>query len=107
MLRIAVLASGRGTNFQALHDACASGYLEANVVCVLTNKRKAGVIERAEAAGVEVLVLPHKGRDPLDVDEDIVRLFDERDVGLACNAGYMRVRGRGYCKALEGRAMNI
>ena len=107
MLRIAVLASGRGTNFQALHDSCASGYLDAEIACVLTNKRNAGVVERAERAGVEVLVLPHKGRDTLEVDEDIVRAFEERDVGLVCNAGYSRIRGAVYCKAFDGRAMNV
>lgn len=107
MLRIAVLASGRGTNFQALQDACATGYVDAEIVCVLTNKRNAGVVERAAKAGVETIVMPHKGRDTEEVDEDIVRAFDERGVGLACNAGYMRIRGRTYCKALEGRAMNI
>lgn len=107
MLRIAVLASGRGTNFQALHDACTSGYLDAEVVCVLTNKRQAGVVERADKAGVETIVLPHKGRDTREVDEDVVREFERRGVGLACNAGYMRIRGHVYCKAFEGRAMNI
>ncbi len=107
MLRIAVLASGKGTNFQALQDACASGYVDAEIVCVLTNKRGAGVVERAERAGVETIVLPHKGRDTQEVDEDIVAEFERRGVGLACNAGYMRIRGRTYCKAFEGRAMNI
>lgn len=107
MLRVAVLASGRGTNFQALQDACTSGYVEAEIVCVLTNKRGAGVVERAERAGVETIVLPHKGRDTQEVDEDIVRSFERRNVDLACNAGYMRIRGRTYSKAFEGRAMNI
>lgn len=107
MLRIAVLASGRGTNFQALQDACTSGYLDAEIACVLTNKRGAGVVERAERAGVETVVLPHKGRDVQEVDEDIVAEFQRRGVGLACNAGYMRIRGPTYCKALEGRALNV
>lgn len=107
MLRIAVLASGRGTNFQALHDACTSGYIDGTIACVLTNKRKAGVVERAEQASVEVLVLPHKGRDTLEVDEDIVRAFEQRNIGLVCNAGYSRIRGAVYCKAFDGRAMNI
>ena len=107
MLRVAVLASGRGTNFQALQDACASGYLDAEIVCVLTNKRGAGVVERAARAGVETIVLSHKGRDTQEVDEDIVAEFERRGVGLACNAGYMRIRGTTYCKAFEGRALNI
>jgi phosphoribosylglycinamide formyltransferase-1 len=107
VLRVAVLASGNGTNFQALHDACTSGYVDAEIACVLTNKRGAGVVARAERAGVETIVLPHKGRDTQEVDEDIVQELEARGVGLACNAGYMRIRGHVYCKAFEGRAMNI
>lgn len=107
MLRVAVLASGKGTNFQALHDACATGYVDAEIACVLTNTRRAGVVERAERAGVEVVVLPHKGLETEVVDEAIVREFEARGVELACNAGYMRIRGRTYCKAMDGRALNI
>lgn len=106
-LRIAVLASGNGTNFQALHDACASGYIDGEVACVLTNKRSAPVMERAARAGVEGVVVPHKGLDREVVDELIVKELDARGVDVACNAGYMRIRGRTYCKALEGRAFNI
>jgi phosphoribosylglycinamide formyltransferase-1 len=104
---VAVLASGKGTNFQALQDACTSGYLDAEIVCVLTNRRSAGVVERAARAGVDTVVMPHKGRDPEEVDEDILREFAQRGVELACNAGYMRIRGRTYCKAMDGRALNI
>jgi folate-dependent phosphoribosylglycinamide formyltransferase PurN len=47
-LRVAVLASGNGTNFQALQDACAGGYAPAEIACVLTNKREARVVEREQ-----------------------------------------------------------
>jgi phosphoribosylglycinamide formyltransferase-1 len=106
-LKVAVLASGRGTNFQALQDACASGYAPAEIVCVITNKRNPGVRELAERAGVDVVVVPHKDRDPTDVDEDILREYEERGVAFACNAGYMRIRGRTYCKTMEGRVFNV
>lgn len=107
MLRVAVLASGRGTNFQALHDACAAGYLDAEVACLLTNDKDAPVAERARRAGVEVVAVRHRARDTDEVDRVVLRAFEARGIDLACNAGYMRIRGRTYCKAMEGRAMNI
>jgi phosphoribosylglycinamide formyltransferase-1 len=107
VLRVAVLASGNGTNFQALQDACATGYAPAEIACVLTNKRAAGVMERAARAGVEGVVVPHKGLDREKCDELILRELEARSVDLVCHAGYMRIRGRTYCKALEGRVFNI
>ena len=106
-LRVAVLASGNGTNFQALHDACASGYIDGEVVCVLSNKKEPPVFDRARRAGVETVFVSHKGLDREECDEAVLRELDARGVDLACNAGYMRIRGRTYCKAMEGRAFNI
>jgi phosphoribosylglycinamide formyltransferase-1 len=106
-ISIAVLASGNGTNFQALQDACATGYVDGRIACLLTNKRNARVVERAERSGVEVVVVPHKGLDREHVDELVLKEFDARGVDLACNAGYMRIRGRTYSKAMEGRALNV
>jgi phosphoribosylglycinamide formyltransferase 1 len=107
MLRVAVLASGNGTNFQALHDACATGYAPAEIVCVITNKKDAGVVGRANGAGVEAVVVRHKDRDVEEVDEVMLRALETRRVDLVCYAGYMRIRGRTFCKTLEGRIMNI
>jgi phosphoribosylglycinamide formyltransferase-1 len=107
MLRVAVLASANGTNFQALHDACTTGYAPAEIACVVSNKRSAPVMERARRAGVEEVFVSHKGLDRDQVDEAILRELDARGIGLVCHAGYMRIRGRTYCKALEGRAINV
>jgi len=107
MLRVAVLASGNGTNFQALHDACTSGYVDAEIVCVLTNKRDAPVLERAAKAGVEGLFVDHKGLSREQRDEVLLARYEERGVDFACHAGYMRILGRPYCKAMEGKAFNV
>ena len=107
MLRAAVLASGNGTNFQALHDACASGYAPAEIVCVITNKKDARVVERANAAGVEVVAVRHKDRDVEEVDEVILRALDARAVDAVFYAGYMRIRGPAFAKALEERVFNV
>jgi phosphoribosylglycinamide formyltransferase-1 len=106
-LRIAVLASGNGTNFQALADACDAGYVDAEIACVLSNKRSAPVMGRAQRAGVEGVFVSHKDLERDQVDETILSELDARKVDLVCHAGYMRIRGRTYCKALEGRALNI
>lgn len=107
MLRVAVLASANGTNFQALHDACTTGYAPAEIACVLSNKKDAPVMERARGAGVETVFVSHKGLDREQADEAILRELEARDIGLVCHAGYMRIRGRTYCKALEGRVINV
>ncbi len=106
-MRVAVLASGNGTNFQALADACAAGYVPGEIGCLLTNKRGAGAVERAERSGIEVVVVPHKGVDREACDELILKELDARGIELVCHAGYSRIRGRTYCKALEGRVFNI
>ncbi len=107
MLRAAVLASGNGTNFQALQDACATGYAPAEIVCVITNKLDAGVVGRANRAGVETVSVRHKDRDTEEVDEVILRALDSRGVEAVFYAGYMRIRGPGFAKALEGRIFNV
>jgi phosphoribosylglycinamide formyltransferase-1 len=107
MLRVAVLASGNGTNFQALQDACAAGYAPAEVACLVTNRRDARVVERANAAGVEVVAVRHKDRDPEEVDAVILKALDKRGVDAVFYAGYMRIRGPGFAKALEGRVFNV
>ncbi len=106
-LRIAVLASGSGTNFQALQDACSCGYIDAEVVCVAGNKRAARVMERAERAGVERVVVPHKDLERAVVDELMLKELEARDVDLVCYAGYMRIRGPAFTRALLGRTLNI
>jgi phosphoribosylglycinamide formyltransferase-1 len=107
MLRVAVLASGNGTNFQALQDACATGYAPAEIVCVITNKKSAGVVGRANRAGVETVVVRHKDRDTEEVDDVILRALEVRGVDAVFYAGYMRIRGPAFAKALEGRVFNV
>jgi phosphoribosylglycinamide formyltransferase-1 len=107
MLRVAVLASGNGTNFQALCDACVTGYAPAEVACLVTNAKDARVVGRANAAGVEVVAVRHRDRSTEEVDEVILRALETRGVDAAFNAGYMRIRGAAYCKAMDGRAFNV
>ena len=94
--RLVVLASGGGTNCQALIDACATGDLQADVVAVITNRAGAGVIDRAEAAGITCHVIEHVGRDPevrLAADRRLIELVGSCEPDLVILAGWMRILG--------------
>jgi len=107
-LRVGVLASGRGSNLQALLDASARPGYPAEVALVISDRERAAALDRARAAGVEALfVNPKDFGDREAFDLALVREFTARRVGLVCNAGYMRILSVAYVRAFAGRAMNI
>jgi len=107
-LRVGVLASGRGSNLQALLDASARPDYPAQVVLVISDRERAAALDRARAAGVEALfVNPKDFGDRESFDLALVRELTARRVGLVCNAGYMRILSAAYCRAFAGRAMNV
>ena len=107
-LRVGVLASGRGSNLQALLDASARPDYPAQVVLVISDRERAAALDRARAAGVEALfVNPKDFGDRESFDLALVRELTARRVGLVCNAGYMRILSPAYCRAFAERAMNI
>jgi phosphoribosylglycinamide formyltransferase-1 len=107
-LSVGVLASGRGSNLQALLDACASPGYPARVVVVISDREHAQALERARAAGVEaVWVNPKDFADRESFDLALVRELRARRVGLVCNAGYMRILTPVWVREFAGRALNI
>ena len=107
-LRVGVLASGRGSNLQALLDASGRADYPAQVVLVISDRERAAALDRARAADVEALfVNPKDFGDRESFDLALVRELTARRVGLVCNAGYMRILSQAYCRAFAGRAMNI
>jgi len=100
--------SGRGSNLQALLDASARRDYPAAVVVVISDKEQAPALDRARTAGVEALfVNPKDFADRASFDLALVRELTARHVGLACNAGFMRILSPAYVRAFAGRAMNI
>jgi phosphoribosylglycinamide formyltransferase 1 len=107
-LRVGVLASGRGSNLQALLDASAQPDYPAEVVVVISDRERAAALDRARAAGVEALfVNPKDFGDRESFDLALVRELTARRVGLVCHAGFMRILSAPYVRAFAGRAMNI
>ena len=106
--RIAVLISGRGSNLQALIDACGDGRVDATIAVVISNRADAGGLERARTAGIETLVLPHREYPSRDgFEEALVRELRARNVALVCLAGFMRLLGATYLTAFGERTLNV
>lgn len=106
--RLGVLISGRGSNLQSLIDAIRDGGLRAAIGVVISNEAAAGGLERARAAGIEAVVVSHRGwtsRD--DYDRALVRELRVRDVDLVCLAGFMRIVGTPLIDAFPNAILNI
>lgn len=108
MHRLAVFASGSGTNFEAIASACARGELEAQVVLLVCDRPGAPVIERAARYGIEAFVFaPKDYASKADFEREIVRRLDAAGTELVCLAGYMRIVGDTLLGAYEGRIINV
>jgi phosphoribosylglycinamide formyltransferase-1 len=108
LLRVGVLASGRGSNFEALTRACAEARVPARIVVLASNRPDAGAVGLARARGIEVVVLDparEPGREAYD--KALIAALEERGVGLVCLAGYMRVLSAPFVQHFAGRLLNI
>jgi phosphoribosylglycinamide formyltransferase-1 len=103
-----VLVSGRGSNLQAILEACARPGFPAHVAVVISDRERAVALERARAAGVEALwINPKDFADRDAFDRALVHELSARGVGLVCSAGFMRILSPVYVRAFAGRALNI
>ena len=108
-LRVVVLASGRGTDFQSLIDANAAGgalHGKVELVGLITDNPNAQAIARAKSAGIPPFVIPYSSREELD--SKIKQKLDELTPGLVVLAGYMKViKSKELLSAYSGRIINI
>lgn len=107
-IKIGVLISGSGTNLQALIDHSERGELDAEVVCVISNKADAFGLERARKHGIAALHLDHRsfsGRE--EYDTALVKILQESGVELVVLAGFMRIVTPVLLDAFKNRVMNI
>ena len=106
--RLGVLISGRGSNLQALVDAIGDGRLDAAIVLVISNRADAPGLEYARRVGIEALCLDHRAASSREEhDRSVARALKDRDVGLVCLAGYMRLIGAPLLEAFPRAILNI
>lgn len=108
-VNIAVLASGGGTNLQALIDARDAGKLRnGEIAIVIASKPDAYALERAKAAGIETAVIPWKGaKSRAEFTHAIVEELHRHDVGLVILAGFLYILSPEFSENFSGRVMNV
>jgi phosphoribosylglycinamide formyltransferase-1 len=106
--RIGVLLSGRGSNFEALAESTVSGRIpNAEIAMVISNREGAPGIQRAEARGIKLCVIPSKGLEREAYDRQVAAVLNEHKVDLICLAGYMRLLSPFFVAAFPNRILNI
>ncbi|MBN2318550.1 MAG: phosphoribosylglycinamide formyltransferase [Acidobacteria bacterium] len=105
--RLAILLSGRGSNFIAIHEAIQRGDLKATICCVISNIGEAAGLRRAREFGLKAECLPSKGLDREDYDGQLVAKLREYDPALICLAGFMRILSPVMIRAFPSRILNI
>lgn len=108
-LKLGVLISGRGSNLQALIDACAAPDFPAEIALVLSNKADAFGLERAAKAGVPTAVVSHRDHpgDKPAFEAAMDARLREAGVELVCLAGFMRLLSEGFVERWRNRLINI
>ena len=107
-MRLAVLLSGRGSNFQAIHEAIQRGELNAEIVCVISNRPDAPGIQRAREWGYEAHVIDHKQFATREShEEEVLRVLEEARPDYIVLAGYMRLLSARFVERYRNRILNI
>lgn len=99
MLRIAVLVSGGGTNLQALIDACQAGTINGEIVLVVSNRKKAYGLERAQKAGIKNCVIKDQAK--------LLECLQAEKIDLVVLAGYLAIISDEMLAAYRNRIINI
>ena len=108
MLKLAVLASGSGSNLQAMIDAIAAGALPAKIQLVLSDKADAFALERAKQAGIPTVVIsPQAFATREEYDRQVVAAIQQYEVDVVALAGYMRIVTPEFLQAFPQRVVNI
>jgi phosphoribosylglycinamide formyltransferase-1 len=107
-MRLAILLSGRGSNFAAIHDAIVRGELDAEIVCVIANRPTAPGIERARELGLPAHVIDHRAFDSREAHEaEVLRVLGDARPDFITLAGYMRLLSPAFVAAYPMRIVNI
>ena len=106
-IRLAVLASGKGTNFEALIRAT-DNLLDANIVCLIVNKEKCGAIKIAKKYKIPYILVDHKSFGTREeLDRELIKILSNYKVELVVMAGWMRVVTKVLIENYKHRIVNI
>ena len=107
-MRLAILLSGRGSNFAAIHKAIVDRRLVAQIVCVISNQPDAAGLARARELGLSAHLIDHRGFPTRTAhEEEVLRILAEAEPDFICLAGYMRLLTPAFIAAWPHRILNI
>ena len=107
-LRIGAIASGGGTNLQAIIDRCADGSIDAEIVLVISNNPDAGALDRARKAGIPALCIDHRQySEREDFELEVVKALKTSRADTIVLAGFMRIVTETLLNAFPMRVLNI
>ena len=108
MFKIAVFASGRGSNFQSIIDHIKSGEIAAEVKLLISDNQDAGALKRAEHENIEhVFIDPAHFETKADYEKEIIGLLENAGVEFVVLAGYMRILSPLFVKHFKNQIINI
>ncbi|MEA2087390.1 MAG: phosphoribosylglycinamide formyltransferase [Candidatus Caldatribacteriota bacterium] len=108
MINIGVLASGRGTNLQAIIEAIKEGKIEGRISIVISDNPDAYALKRAKQHNIDTQYINFKEfKDREDYDKEIIKILEEKKIDLVVLAGYMRILSPYFIKMYKNKIMNI
>ena len=107
MKRLAILLSGRGSNFEAIANNVACGAIDAAIAVVISNRPEARGLEIARQRGLNTVVLPSKGMDREAYDRLLIDGLRPFQPDLICLAGFMRLLSAAFIREFPNRILNI
>jgi phosphoribosylglycinamide formyltransferase-1 len=106
-VRLGILISGRGSNFEAIANSIARRKLEAEIAIVISNRADAGGLEIARDRGIPMRVIESRGMERETYDKLVIDELRTHNVELVCLAGFMRLLSSSFIQAFPNRVLNI
>lgn len=104
---LAVLASGRGSNFASIAQGCSEGLVEAQPELLISNNQNAEALDRADRRGIRPYYIPYDEVDRRAFEEQAVEIIENNECDLVVLAGFMRVLTEYFVNQFEDRILNI
>jgi phosphoribosylglycinamide formyltransferase-1 len=106
-VRLGILISGRGSNFEAIANNIARRKLDAEIAIVISNRASAPGLEIARERGIPIRIIPSQGMDREAYDKLLIDELRTHEVELVCLAGFMRLLSANFVRAFPNRVLNI
>jgi phosphoribosylglycinamide formyltransferase 1 len=106
-VRLGILISGRGSNFEAIANSIARRQLDADIAIVISNRAGAPGLEIAMERGIPMRVIASAGLERETYDAMLIQELRTHEVDLVCLAGFMRLLSANFIRAFPARVLNI